>query len=392
LKARFREVLRDATAACADGSACGTFLSGGTDSSTLSGLLGEIKGQPADTFSIGFAAAGFDEMEYARIAARKFGTKHHEYYVTPEDVVAAVPRIATTYDQPFGNASAVPTYYCARFARENGIARMIAGDGGDELFGGNARYAKQQIFAYYEKLPSGVRSHLIEPLLLGPGATRSIPLVRKARRYVEQAIVPMPQRYETGNHVDYIGAEQIFEPDFLHSVDRGHPHALMLDAFAPYKDRSLVNQMLGIDFRFILADGDLPKVTRMCELAGVDVAFPMLDEEVFDFSAQLPPDFKLRGTQLRWFFKEALRDFLPPEIITKKKHGFGLPVGVWLTSHKPLFDLAHSSLQRLRTRGIVQPKFLDRLGTDLLQEHAGFYGVMIWVLMMLSLWLDSRRL
>ena len=106
-------------------------------------------------------------------------------------------------------------------------------------------------------------------------------------------------------------------------------------------DASLINQMLAIDLRFILADGDLPKVTRMCELAGVDVGFPLLDERVVVILRRAcRPDLKLRGTQLRWFFKQALRDFLPPEIISKKKHGFGLPVGAWLIDAQPLFDLA----------------------------------------------------
>jgi len=98
--------------------ACGAFLSGGTDSSTLTGLLAATTGKPAQTFSIGFAAEGYDEMHYARVAARHFRAAHHEYYVTPQDVIDAIPRIAATYDQPFGNASAVPTYYCAKLARE----------------------------------------------------------------------------------------------------------------------------------------------------------------------------------------------------------------------------------------------------------------------------------
>ena len=148
--------------------------------------------------------------------------------------------------------------------------------------------------------------------------------------------------------------------------------------------------MLGIDLRFTLADSDLPKVTRMCELAGVDVAFPMLDERVVEFSALLAPDMKLRGTKLRWFFKEALRDFLPPEVLSKEKHGFGLPVGAWLVGHKPLLDLATESIRSLARHDIVQPRFVDELLGSRLQEHPGYFGNMVWVLMMLGLWLDSR--
>jgi len=120
-KPLFRAALRGGVSALTDETPCGTFLSGGTDSSTVSGMLREIRHAPVDTYSIGFDATGYDEMEYARIAARHFKTRHHEYYVTPSDVVAAVPLIAAAYDQPFGNASAVPTYYCASRARSDGL-------------------------------------------------------------------------------------------------------------------------------------------------------------------------------------------------------------------------------------------------------------------------------
>ncbi len=392
LKAQFFEALSGSVADQAGEARCGAFLSGGTDSSTVSGMLGRVKKAPAQTFSIGFHAAGFDEMEYARIAARHFSTQQHEYYVTPDDVVNAAPRIADTYDQPFGNASAVPAYYCARLAREQGIERLLAGDGGDELFGGNDRYAKQKLFALYEKVPRVLGAGLLEPLLLRPDFTRRMPLLRKGRRYLEQATMPMPRRYEAGNLIEHIGRETIFEPDFLAQINADSPHELMQQAHAPFAGCSVINQMLGIDLRFILADGDLPKVTRMCGLAGVDVGFPLLDRRLVDFSAQLAPELKLRGLQLRWFFKDALRDFLPHEIIVKKKHGFGLPVGVWLGSHRPLSELARDTLDRLKRRGIVRPAFVDDLTGRLLNEHPGYFGSMVWVLMMLGLWMDSRKL
>ncbi|HEU5297036.1 MAG TPA: asparagine synthase-related protein [Burkholderiaceae bacterium] len=376
----------------ADASSVGTFLSGGTDSSTVSGLLGRTTGAPAHTFSIGFDVQGYDEMEYARVAARHFGCDHHEYYVTPGDVVDAVPKIAAWYDQPFGNASAVPTYYCARVAREHGIERMLAGDGGDELFGGNERYAKQHLFGLYQHVPSVLRRGLIEPALLALPADLGFAPLRKLRSYVEQARPPMPQRYQTYNLLNYLGQSNVFESDFLAGVDQGHPLALLIDGHKPYVNASLIDQMLAIDLRFILADGDLPKVTRMCAMAGVDVAFPMLDDRVVAFSATLTAKQKLRGTQLRWFFKHALRNFLPSAVLTKQKHGFGLPVGAWLVGHKPLLDLAGDSIGGLRQRGIVQPRFLDDLFATRLREHPPFFGGMVWVLMMLGIWLESRGL
>lgn len=388
-KPRFRKVLQDAVATAADDVPCGAFLSGGTDSSTVAGMLGAVTGAQAKTYSIGFAEEGYDEMAYARVASRHFGTQQHEYYVTADDVVDALPMIAAAYDQPFGNASAVAAYYCARLAKSDGVSRMLAGDGGDELFGGNSRYAKQYQFAYYDKVPSFLR-HTLEPMLLSKHFPAGIALLRKARSYVEQASRPMPERYDSYNLLDRLGAENLFVPEFLASVDRHAPAELMQSTHKHFRDASLINQMLGIDLKFTLADSDLPKVTRMCELAGVDVAFPLLDERVVEFSALLPAHLKLRGTQLRYFFKEALRDFLPGEILTKQKHGFGLPVGVWITSHPRLSALVKESLASLKGRGFISPVFVDRLLGEHLQAHAAYYGTMAWILMMLELWFQKH--
>jgi asparagine synthase (glutamine-hydrolysing) len=131
-------------------------------------------------------------------------------------------------------------------------------------------------------------------------------------------------------------------------------------------------------------------VARACELAGVEVAFPFLSDEMVAFSTHLTAKQKLNGTKLRWFFKEALRGFLPDEIITKQKHGFGLPFGVWLQKHKPLQDLANDSLADLRKRGIVRSEFIDALLGQHLQEHAGYHGTMVWVLMMMEQWFRQR--
>jgi len=391
-KQEFRSLLGTAVDEAADAPNCGSFLSGGTDSSTISGMLSRATGKPARAFSIGFDSQGFDETGYARIAARHFALEHHEYYVTPGDVVDAVPKIAAAYDQPFGNASAIPTYYCARFAREHGVERMLAGDGGDELFGGNDRYARHYLLSLYGRVPAPIRQALIEPLLLSAPGIGGVPPLRKLRSYVTQAKPAMPWRYESYNLLQHLGAAAVLTPEFLATVDVEHPRRLLQDTFAPFAADSLINQMLGIDFRFTLTDNDLPKVTQMCSLAGIDVGFPLLDDRLIEFSTRLPADMKLRRTQLRWFYKQALSDFLPDEIIRKKKHGFGLPVGQWLGAHKPLLDLAMSAVEPLVSRGIVRRGFVDDLVTKQMKDDPGYYGVMLWLLMMLGLWLKSRSL
>ena len=389
LKKNFLSVLREGVRDAARDRPVGAFLSGGTDSSTVAGMLGEVAGTPARTYSIGFEAKGYDEMSYARIAARHFGTRHHEFYVTPDHVVAAIPQIAAVHDQPFGNSSAVPTFYCAKLAKEDGIDILLGGDGGDELFGGNERYAVQYLLSLYGDLPSVLRKGLIEPLVrLLPS---EIGIAGKAQRYIKYATTPMPARYDHYNLVERIGPATVFTREFLECVDQQLPSAQMARAYESAHAQSLINRMLAFDFKYTLADNDLLKVNRSCELAGVDVQYPMLSDAVVAFSARLAPRLKLRRTQLRYFFKEALRGFLPDEIIAKTKHGFGLPFGAWLQTQQRLRQLALDSLADLKKRGIVRPQFIDELPSTYVDSHARYYGTMVWVLMMLEQWFRRQR-
>ena len=331
-------------------------------------------------------------MEYARIAARHFNTQHHEYYVTPDDVVAAVPLIAAAHDQPFGNASAIPTYYCARRAEQDGVQRMLGGDGGDELFGGNDRYARQYRLALYDRLPVAARA-LLSGVLFGlPGAGR-IPLLRRGRSYVQQARQAMPARYESYNLLERLGSENVFSMDFLALVDCGiDPMAQLKQVYDGAQAQWLINRMLALDVKFTLADNDLPKVTRSCDIAGIDVAFPLLHEAVVDFSMKLPPDFKLRGARLRYFFKEALRDFLPEAIIAKHKHGFGLPTGIWLRDNtEAAADGRRRSRQTyVRRRSSMKP-LLDQLMTrPSTKSTRAITGPSHGCLMMLEKWFKTH--
>lgn len=381
---RFLMTVREAVEFEAADGGVGCFLSGGTDSSTVAGMLASLKGE-ISTFSIGFDASGYDEMEYARVAAKHFRTKHHEHYVTPSELVSNLPLVASHYDQPFGNSSAVPAYLCAVAARASGISKLLAGDGGDELFGGNTRYAKQKLFEGWWALPSSVRERL-EPLVAN-GVTRAIPLMRKAASYVDQARLPLPARIESYNLLNRFGAERVFTSRFLRGIDLNAPVRLQDDVYAREADAGFLDRMLAYDWRFTLADNDLPKVTGTAQLAGVAVGFPLLADAVVDLSTELAARDKVRGLRLRHFFKGALADFLPAKILTKRKHGFGLPVGPWLVQDPALRMLARDSIESLTERGLLQPALIDDLFSRRLEEHAAYYGEMIWVLMTLELWL-----
>lgn len=391
LQQEFLSLLRKSVSEAIQGQKAGAFLSGGTDSSTLAGILTEVTGEPAKTYSIGFEATGYDEMYYARIAARHFSTNHHEYYVTPDDVVKTIPLIASVFDQPFGNASALPAYYCARMAKNDGLDLLLGGDGGDELFGGNARYAKQYIFSLYGNIPALLRNYLLSPLILSLPPDTGPKLLRKARSYIAQASIPMPYRMETYNLLMHYGPETIFSSELLEKMDSAQPSRMIEQTYqAASGAHSLINRMLAFDWKFTLADNDFPKVVQSCHLAGMEVAFPFANDEMLAFSLALAPEQKLKRTQLRYFFKQALRGFLPDEIITKQKQGFGLPFGVWLQTHKPLRDIAADSLNDLKSRHIIRNDFIDKLLDQHLHEHAGYHGTMVWLLLMLEHWFKQH--
>ena len=177
-------------------------------------MLREVTGERPRTYSIGFDAAGYDEMEYARIAARHFDTDHHEYYVTPADLLASIPAVAAIYEQPFGNSSAVPAYYCAKIAREDGVVRMLAGDGGDELFGGNSRYAMHRLFEAYRIVPAPLRRSVLEPLFVPRRAALAAPGLRQLAGYVRHASVPMPDRLEAYNQLMRLDPEVVLQSGF----------------------------------------------------------------------------------------------------------------------------------------------------------------------------------
>ena len=176
-------------------------------------------------------------------------------------------------------------------------------------------------------------------------------------------------------------------PDFLGRIDQGGPARQQREVWAQAQAASEIDRTLAFDWRYTLAESDLPKVCGTTQLAGVGVGFPFLDQALLDFSMRLPADYKLKGLKLRWFFKEALRGFLPDEILSKRKQGFGLPFGVWATRDAALKALAVDSLRSLGSRGLIRSEFIRELIEQRLPEHPGYYGEMVWILMMLEQWL-----
>jgi asparagine synthase (glutamine-hydrolysing) len=382
--------LEAAVSACRPDAATGAFLSGGLDSSTVAGMLGRVRGETADTYSIGFGVDAYDELEFARTTVEHFGCRSHEYHVSPADIVSTFDRIAAAYDEPFGNSSAIPTYFCARLAHESGTGHLLAGDGGDEIFGGNERYARHQVFDAWYRIPAVVRRALIEPAAKMISASSSITPLRKIRSYVDQAKIPLPERLESWNFIYRSPLGDMLEPDFQKCIDPRGPFKRMQEVYESAPCQSVLNRMLYYDWFYTLADNDLRKVGTMCELAGVKVSYPMLDTRVVELSARVPPQLKMKRLELRTFYKRAMRGFLPDKVIAKKKHGFGLPFGVWLKTDPPLANLIRGHLEDLKRRGIVRASFIDDLLVQHRDGHPSYFGYPIWALAMLEAWFKAH--
>lgn len=391
--AELRTHLRDAVGRAIDGEApasVGAFLSGGLDSSTIVGVMGELDHDRPRTFTVGFAAEGYDETGFARTAARHFGAEHHIHMLTPADVLDFIPTVAQSYDEPFGNSSAIPAYYCARLAREHGIDRMLAGDGGDELFAGNTRYLRQLRLAAYQLLPAALRARVIEPVFDRPSLRRQRWLVGRIARYIEQTGLPMPDRMDRDNVYHAIDPREMFTSDVLAAIDVEAPSRMLRDTFAAAPSDQLLQKLMHLDLKIALADNDLRKVGRMCAVAGVDVRYPFLDEAVAEFSARLPPHLLANPFRIRRFYKQAMAGFLPQTIIRKPKQGFGMPFAEWLKHDTRLRELAHDALTSFKGRGYLKAAFIDRIVSAHGDAARSIFDGMVWDIMMLELWLRGR--
>ena len=391
LRAGLEGAVRRAVAAEPAPARTGAFLSGGTDSSTVAGFMTAAREEPIDAFSIGYVEHGYDELAYARTAAEWFHARLHAHRLTPEEAFADLPAIAAHYDEPFGNSSVLPTYRCARLARECGVEVLFAGDGGDELFGGNERYRTNAVFGLYQRLPRAVRA-LTDPLAaIIPDRIPGLGLIPK---YVRRSNIPLPRRFFSYDLLIAEPLASVLTPDFLASVQPDQLLAVAESHFRhPEPGTSELNRLLYLDLKLAIADNDLRKVGGMCELAGIAVRYPLLDTRLVELSGRIPTRLKVRGLQKRYLFKRALAGVLPPAVLQKTKHGFGTPIASWMKSNPAwrtlIGDLLHDP--RTRQRGYLQPALLDRLWAAHQGEASPYYGDTLWPILMLELWHRRRE-
>jgi asparagine synthase (glutamine-hydrolysing) len=368
----------------------GAFLSGGIDSSTVTGILTKLTKAPVKCFSIGFGEQRFNEMEYARIAARHFGAEHHEYYVTPEDTLKAIAIVLESFDEPFANASAIPTYYCAKLAKEHGVDVLYAGDGGDELFAGNERYSAQRLFDYYTRIPQGLRDWIIRPSVTALADVTGLSLLTLAKKYIRRASIPLPQRLYSYGLFNVIPMSELFHPDIVNAVGKDYdPYTPVYDHYRTAPATTELDRQLYIDLKLTISDNDLLKVTRMTRAAGIVARFPFLDYRLAEFAMGVPARLKMPGRNLRVFFKRTYADLLPKEIVSKTKHGFGLPIPIWLRTDKRLNEMMLELVlgQRTTQRGMFRRQALENLVAQHRTSPSSFYGDILWNVMIVEMWM-----
>ncbi|MCH8997191.1 MAG: hypothetical protein IID48_02840 [Proteobacteria bacterium] len=389
-----RERLERAVTRCLEGENAdktASFLSGGLDSSTIAGFLAQANAGKGRCVTIAFQHAEFDETRYAEMAARQFGLKHEVFMVGPQEVLAVLPKLSCAYDEPYSNSSVIPCYYCALVSREAGDEVILAGDGGDELFGGNTRYLKDDVFDYYRKVPAALRS-LLEPALAHAPWRDRISLLRRANNYIALAKRSVAERLTGHNAFASTPADRVFSAEAFAALDLAGPRRFAEALYDGAAGEAKIQKMMHFDLQLTLADSDLRKVLTSSTAAGIRVRFPMLDDDLAAFSGTLPASLLTEGGEVRRFYKEALSGFLPQAIIEKPKQGFGLPMFQYVAESPALAAFFCDALSDLKRRAFFDPAFLDRMIEEVRQGRPGTHAGIVWDLGVLETWMASRDL
>jgi asparagine synthase (glutamine-hydrolysing) len=361
----------------------GAFLSGGIDSSTIVALMSQVQNSPVKTFSIGFKEQDFSEVKYARLVADKFGTDHHEFIVEA-DAIDILPRLTWEYDEPFADASAIPTYYVSRMAREN-VTVILSGDGGDETFAGYRRYTWARDMTRYDWLPLffrkavfGITSALLPDGMKGKGMLRH--LSKDAfERYAGL------NTFNEGNAL-----ENLFNDDVRWEIERGKNGKLKdYSLLREFYDRCAHNDYLAriqyVDTKTYLAEDILTKVDRASMFCSLETRAPFLDHEVVELVARIPSGLKVKDGQTKYILKRAMRGILPDGILYREKMGFGVPLVHWFK--RDLGEYAHDIL--LSNGALTMNLFNRKYVVKLLDNHRKIgrdLSAHIWALLFFEHW------
>src|SRR5579872_14844 len=301
----------------------GAMLSGGVDSSIITGVMSKLTQQSVKTFAVGFDVPGFSELPYARLVAQHFGTDHHELVVNCSDLTRYWPLLTWHRDEPVSEPSDLGVYLISKLARQY-VKVVLSGEGGDELFAGYPKYTVDWLAKYYHFLPTSIRDLAIAPLLNRlPYSTRKL---KFAATTLSQ---PAPQRW-----LDWFGIfnntlkEQLLAPAIKNSIDCDASR-IFRRCLEQHPQRDNLSSMLYLDTKIWLPDNLLMKGDKMTMAAALESRIPLLDDQLIEYAASIPSNMKIKPFQAKYLLKKAYADFLPQTILTRKKMGFNVPTGTW---------------------------------------------------------------
>ena len=306
----------------------GAFLSGGVDSSAVVALMSNLLKEPVKTASIGFNEDKFNELPFARQISKQFNTDHYEKTVTP-DALEILDKLVWHFDEPFGDSSAVPTYYVSKIAREK-VTVALSGDGGDENFAGYRRY-------YFDRLentsrsffPEFVRKHLISTLAnIYPKADRLPQFLRAKTLLTNLSLDPAQGYYNSMSWFQRV--DNLFSIDVQNRLGDYSPVSHFKKYFDMADTSDPLSKIQYIDIKTYLTDDILTKVDRTSMANSLEVRVPVLDHEFMELVAAIPSSLKLKGKESKYILKKSLQNILPDSCLYRKKMGFSIPVAKWL--------------------------------------------------------------
>jgi asparagine synthase (glutamine-hydrolysing) len=374
------ELLRAVAGQCIADVPLGAFLSGGIDSSTIVALMQAQSPRPVKTFTIGFHEDEYNEAGHAKSVARQLGTDHTELFVTAREAMEVVPRLASLYDEPFGDSSAIPTFLVSQLARRH-VTVALSGDGGDELFGGYARYQRtDDIWSMLRRVPYLARKAASLGVSSFSRCSRTASTREKTVRLA---------RYLDAKTAAAVYRAQMAQRHDAHELVMGNDGSLSESApDAGFPRRDIYSTMMYMDTSDYLPDDILVKVDRASMSVGLEARVPMLDHRVVEFAWQLPLGMKVRGGRGKWLLKQILGKYVPDSLPERPKMGFGVPVGEWVKG--PLRDWAESLLseERLQRGNFLNPKRAREQWTrHLAGDPSG--GDRVWHMLAFQAWLAS---
>jgi asparagine synthase (glutamine-hydrolysing) len=370
----------------------GAFLSGGIDSSTIVALMQKQSAQPVRTFTIGFHEDGYDEALHARAVAAHLGTDHTEMYVTSQDALALVPRLASIWDEPFSDSSQIPTYLVSELTRRH-VKVSLSGDAGDELFGGYHRYIQaMRIWKARSWSPAGLRS-AVSRLLGAPIAGRAADALGRLPRLRTMRLADrLPRAGQALGEPTPMALyrylmSQFTEPDAL-VIGGREPATPLTQPAPPFAD--FRHTMMYLDTLLYLPDDILAKVDRASMAVSLESRIPFLDHRVVEFAWRLPISAKIRGGTGKHILREVLYRHVPKHLVERPKMGFGVPMASWLRG--PLRGWAESLLDetRLRDEGFFDPAKVRRIWDEFNSGKRGWEHHLWGVLMFQAWWAEHR--